>query len=97
MIPLTEQCPISIVSACMCRDGLPTFAITEVAVTPEEFENGVHYYLAEAELLKRGYEEPYVHFAENEGPAFLHDAVRQFLNLSPAADEPIFHSLTEAY
>lgn len=91
-----EQRPMAIVSACLRADGLPTFALTEVVVTPEEIENGVHYYLAEIELLKRGYEEPYVHFDSGEAPPFLHDAVRQFLSLSPPADEPIFHSLTEA-
>ena len=95
MTAQTEQRPIAIVSACMRADGLPTFALTEVVATPEEIENGAHYYIAEAELLQRGYDEPYVHFDSSESPPFLHDAVRQFLNLTPAADEPIFHSLSK--
>ena len=81
----SDQRPIAIVTACMTRAGLPTFARNEVAVSPEEAENGAHYYLAEAKLREDGYEEPYVHFAEGEGPAFLHDAVRLFLSLAPAA------------
>jgi len=43
-------------------DGTPTFALTDVAVTPEEAENGVHYYLADLRLQALGFEEPYVHF-----------------------------------
>ena len=42
---------IAVVSACMQRDGRPTFAHTQVSVTPEEAEDGLHYYLVEAELL----------------------------------------------
>jgi len=60
-------------------DGIPTFALTDVAVTPEEAENGVHYYLTELQLQALGYEEPYVHFDRSESPAFLFPAVRQFL------------------
>ena len=67
----------------MNSNGSPGFAITEVEVTQEEEDNGVHYTLAEAHLLERGYEEPFVHFDEGEAPDFLHAAVRQFLGLSP--------------
>ena len=37
--------PIPIVSACMTREGLPTFALNTVEVTAEEAENGLHFYL----------------------------------------------------
>ena len=47
----------------------------DVAVTSEEAENGVHYYLVEADLLELGYEDPFVHVAEDEAPAFLLSAV----------------------
>lgn len=70
---------IAIVSACMKRDGTPTFALNQVQVSQEEAENGIHYYLAEAELLEAGYDEPYVHFSEDEAPAFLFPAVLQHL------------------
>jgi hypothetical protein len=60
-------------------DGLPTFAITEVEVTNEESENGVQYGLAHASLLERGYEEPFVHFGNEESPPFLHAAVKEYL------------------
>ena len=36
-----------------------------------------HYYLAESELLELGYEEPFVHFTEDEAPAFLFPAVEK--------------------
>ena len=75
---------VAIVTACMTRAGLPTFARNEIAVSQEEAENGAHYYLAEVKLREEGYEEPYVHFATGEGPAFLHDAVREFLSQTPA-------------
>ena len=71
--------PITIVSACMTVSGLPAFAVTEVEVTPEEAENGVQYYLAEAQLLDQGYEEPMVHFGDGEAPDFLLPAVKQHL------------------
>jgi len=54
--------PITIVTACMQVDGFSTFAITEVEVTAEERAEGVHYYLAQTQLLERGYEEPFVYF-----------------------------------
>ena len=80
-----DQRTIAIVTACMTKEGLPTFARNEVAVGQEEAENGAHYYLAEVKLREDGYEEPYVHFAEHEGPTFLHDAVLKFLRQTPAA------------
>jgi len=67
------------VTACMTRDGLPAFAINEVEVTQDQIDNGIHYYLAEADLLQAGYEEPFVHFSQDEAPSFLHPAVRQYL------------------
>ena len=77
--------PVVVVSACMRSDGLPDFVLTEVEVTAEQLENGIHYYQVEAELLEAGYEEPFVHFAEDEGPAFLFPAVKQYLSSrSPA-------------
>ena len=66
---------IRIVTACMTREGTPTFACNEVNVTHDDAENGIHYYLAEAQLMIDGFEEPYVHFDEDESPGFLHPAV----------------------
>jgi len=77
--------PITIVTACMQVDGFPTFALTEVEVTAEERAEGAHYYLAQTELLERGFEEPFVHFDSFEAPTFLHPAVKDFL----ADSEPI--------
>ena len=74
-----DKRPIAVVSACMTSNGSPTFALSEVEVTHDEALNGVHYDLADAELLKNGYEEPFNHFDEFEAPAFLHPAVRQHL------------------
>jgi hypothetical protein len=91
MADATEKRRIAIVSACMTSNGLPAFALNEVEVTKEEAENGLQYCLAEAELLSAGYEEPFVHFAEGEGPAFLHPAVRQYLDESACVPDPITH------
>jgi hypothetical protein len=74
-----EKRSMTIVSACMRQDGLPAFALTEVQVSQEEVDNGVHFDLAEAQLLRQGYDEPFVHFPEQEAPPFLHDAVRRHL------------------
>lgn len=70
---------ITVVSACMQANGTPTFAINEVTVTQQEAENGIHYYLAEAQLFIDGYEEPFVHFDEDEAPSFLIPAVKRHL------------------
>jgi hypothetical protein len=83
-----DERTIPIVTACMNADGTPDFALTEVAVTPEQAENGVHYALAEAQLVQRGYEEPFVHFDAQESPDFLHQAVRQYLGLAPVPTAP---------
>jgi hypothetical protein len=80
--------PVTIVSAVMRRDGLPAFAVTHVLVSQEEYENGVHYYLAEADLLQAGYEEPFVHFAPEEAPPFLLPAVQQHLGLGAPDAQP---------
>ena len=85
---------VSVVTACMTESGLPAFALSEVPVTQAEAENGAHLALAEAQLLAAGYEEPFVHFPEDEAPAFLHPAVRRHLGLPPAP-EPIILAFPE--
>jgi hypothetical protein len=85
---------LPIVSACMTREGLPAFALNTVEVTAEEVADGIHIYLVEADLLEAGYEEPFVHFPEDEAPAFLHPAVRDFLVI-PQADTPILTFVKE--
>jgi len=72
----------------MRSDGLPDFALNEVEVTQDEFENGVHYILAEERLSDRGYEEPYVHFEASEGPTFLLPAVRDYLTCKATELQP---------
>ncbi len=79
---------IAVVSACMNASGTPDFALNHVEVTQEKAENGIHYYLAEAELFEKGYEEPFVHFDADESPDFLHPAVRQYLGLLPHDSHP---------
>lgn len=73
---------VSVVTACMTRQGTPTFVRTEVAVSKDELENGVNYALAESKLFVDGYEEPFVHFAEDEAPEFLLPAVRQLESIA---------------
>jgi hypothetical protein len=92
MTEWTGKRRIPIVTAVMRQDGLPDFALNEVEVTHKEAENGIHYYLAEADLFLAGYEEPFVHFSIDEGPAFLHPAVRRYLGLPivvPASLPPV--------
>jgi hypothetical protein len=77
--------PITVVTACMSADGTPDFALNTVEVTHEEYENGVHYDLVEDQLADAGYDEPFVHYDPFESPAFLHAAVRQYLNVPDSA------------
>jgi hypothetical protein len=72
--------PVTVVSAVMRRDGFADFAVTQVEVTQDEYENAIHLYLAEADLLEAGFEEPFVHFVEGEAPPFLLPAVREYLD-----------------
>jgi hypothetical protein len=75
---------LTIVSAVMRRDGFPDFALTQVEVTPDEYDNGIHIYLAEADLLEAGFDEPFVHFPDCESPVFLLPAVREYLRSAKA-------------
>jgi hypothetical protein len=85
----TGKGTVAIVTACMRSDGLPDFALTEVQVSAEEYQNGVHYDRAEARLAQRGYEEPFVHFEELDAPAFLLPAVRRYLAQAAPATDPV--------
>src|SRR5262249_24074448 len=73
------------VSACMKPNGEATFAINQAEVTREEADNGIHFYLVEADLMQQGFEEPFVHFPESESPAFLLPAVEEYLSLQAGA------------
>lgn len=87
-MPDPEKGTVTIVSACMRPNGLADFALTEVEVTPAEYDNGVHIDLVEKTLVLRGFEEPFIHFSEMDAPSFLLPAVREYLN-SSAADTPV--------
>jgi hypothetical protein len=84
---------IPVVTACMRPDGLPTFVQHQVKVTDDEYADGVHLLQVEEQLGREGYEEPFVHFAGDEAPAFLVEAVKHYLALALALPEPI----TEVY
>jgi hypothetical protein len=85
---MSEKRAIAVVTACLTAAGFPEFVLNEVAVTEEEIENGIHHYLAEADVLEAGYKRPFVSFDEEEAPEFLHAAVRQYLGLPPAGTSP---------
>jgi hypothetical protein len=68
----------------MRPNGFADFALTQVEVTPDEYANGIHLYLAEADLLEAGFEEPFVHFPAEEAPPFLLPAVQQYLGADDA-------------
>src|SRR5260221_10956061 len=79
---------MTVVTACAFAGGEPGFAITDVRVTHDEYENGVHYDLVADRLLDDRYEKPFVHFDEFDMPRFLLPAVRKYLGLpakKPAA------------
>lgn len=79
---------ITVVTACTCPDGMPDFALTEVEVTHDEYENGVHYDLVADRLTDDDYEEPFTHFDEFDAPAFLIPAVKQYLAAAEDDDAP---------
>jgi hypothetical protein len=80
---------ISVVTACMTRNGLAELVLNDAFVTEEEYANGVHLDLVEGNLELGGYEEPYVHFAGEEAPAFLLDGVRNVSTNNPILLEDV--------
>lgn len=89
MIAWEGKRTVTVVSACRASDGRPTFALTEVEVTHEEYENGVHYDLVEDRLKDAGYEVPYLHFDETDAPSFLVAGVTAYLADMWKLPEPI--------
>lgn len=89
MSPASGKRRVTIASACMTAQGSPTFVLQDVQVTAEEFENGLHYAIAEDWLTEAGYDEPSVHFADEEMPAFLLDALKQQVAQALAVPNPI--------
>ncbi len=85
------QRPVTVVSAVMRKDGFPDFAMTQVEVTQEEYQNGIHIYLAEADLLEAGFEEPFMHFPSDEAPSFLVPAVKEDLGVD--VSDPTLHAV----
>ena len=80
---------LTVVSAWMARDGTPDFALNEVEVTFEEYENGAHYDYVVDRLRDDGFEEPWVHFDENDMPRFLLPGVKSYLDLPASCTEPV--------
>jgi hypothetical protein len=62
---------IAVITACTYASGGPGFAYSEHEVTQAQYDEGEHYEQASAEALDKGYEEPFVHFDENDGPDWL--------------------------
>jgi len=79
----------TIVTACMTRQGTPTFVLTRVAVTEEELSNGIQYALVESQLFIDRYEEPFCHFDQDEAPPFLIPAVREYVSSQPVLSEAV--------
>jgi len=96
MMPWEGKRAITVVTACMEASGLPTFVRNEVEVTFDEYENGLHYYFAEAKLQEHGYEEPYCHFDQWEAPAFLLAAVPPQVAASLTAADLLTENPVEA-
>ena len=80
--------PLVVVTACLNPSGVPDFALTEIEVTQEEYEDGLHCDCAEASLAAAGYEEPFLHFDPLAEPPFLHAAVRAYLGKAAAPLSP---------
>jgi hypothetical protein len=73
----------------MARDGTPDFALNEVEVTHDEYENGVHYDLVEDRLKDADFDEPYLHYDQFDMPDFLLPAIKQYLGMTADAAEPV--------
>ena len=87
MLKWEDKRSITVVTACMDAGGLPDFALNEVEVTHDEYENGVHFDLVEDRLADAGYEEPWVHYDQFDAPAFLIAAVKEYLASADDEDQ----------
>jgi len=72
---------VTVASACISSNGTPDFALNEIEVNEDEYDNGIHYDRADELLAEAGYEKPYLHFDEKEAPDFLIPAVRHYLGI----------------
>lgn len=61
-----EKMNIKVAVACSDSAGTPSFFITTVAVTQEEYDDGFHYELAQDDAIEEGFESPFVCFDESE-------------------------------
>ena len=91
-MPRSGKRSVAVVSACLRPDGTPAFALNQVMVTNQEEKVGIHFYLAEADLLEIGYREPFVHFDEADAPALVRWALRQ----RPVNNRNTHHSAKES-
>lgn len=71
---------VTVITACTTADGSPGFGLTEVLVTFDEYNDGLHYEITEGLLRDRDYEPPFVHFDQFEIPDFLEKGVREWIN-----------------
>jgi hypothetical protein len=70
---------ITVVTACLNAAGQSDFALTTVEATQGQIDDGDHFDMVESRLVDRGYGGPFVHFDEDDAPAFLLPAVREYL------------------
>jgi len=61
---------IKCVVACMSSEGAD-FYFCKVKCAQDDYDNGVHYEIAEDAAEQDGYERPMVTFDENDGPDWL--------------------------
>ena len=81
MKPWKGERRITIVTACINAIGSPELVLNHVKARLDQVQIGIHYYLAEADLLEAGYQDPFVHFDQFEAPAFLMMAAKRHLGV----------------
>lgn len=74
---MAEQKKVDVVTACCDADGEPVLVINTVLADENEIALGDHYDRAARLLRNRGYQQPFVHFDEEDGPTWLLEAMRK--------------------
>jgi hypothetical protein len=74
---------LRIAVACRNASGMSDLPVFPVIVTPEEYDRGKHYNLAENMAMDGGYERPFISFDDTERGAILLAA--QLLSQIPPA------------
>lgn len=73
---MAEKKKVAVITACCDANGKPVLVLNEVLADENDLALGCHYDRVAQKLRNRGYNQPFVHFDEQDGPAWLFEKKR---------------------